>query len=714
MHKKQYKLQWQRINSNKIVSIAFMIIISSWVTFWQCETENREDIRICDELENCYTLMDRNLWATSNNILQQESLWCTYQRWNNHWFPIWCNTNNCNDQITESANTTLAVRNNKYNDKWYTDWNNFITWNPDYRSDRSHDWLRGWINDSEVNDRWEYLSEIDDVYDVDIFRQWPCPKWYHVPNLWEWTHVLDIINNDVSEINISNTSIYRDYTSGQIKLENLANFWTSSPVSSTSKAKAINKDWTIKNIDRSMWLQIRCFRNKRDAMVWVWTWTSDIVFFDTQVPSINKIQWEDITLLNYTGDTAIFKQQVKISENIRTWTDTSYLFLQACQDLRNSYLSLNWINTDLEINCILWYNMFNPRWQNILNIYVIWVVDNTKKEINNCSSLSDTDTWNTIQLNIEQDFVQDFSVNKSIYTEIISDFIYAPTRNNGWSEVWNYIYTEQHILSTNIDSDNTLIVTDEDLLHGRDIYLLSAEPLNEYDLTCNLVGWPEWLEINPNCKITANNTQNISMWIIHSCGSIWCENNTCTDWNGCRWNNQNWYKKIKAPFKYQNKLHISSTVLDTNQLQNWDTRIIRIALKENQGCFNRQDGTNSTYIKIKFKKILSPYKAWYLSWDNGWVRYTSKNLWNALKSWGKDIWFLRYISNPQTAKSWDYSWWNIDKINYEINFNTWVADENYHIVWGATIWSYNKQIIIIKPTFRKINPESYKFIFPKY
>ena len=448
-------------------------------------------------------------------------------------------------------------------------------------------------------------------------------------------------------------------------------------------------------------------------MVWVSDWITDTVFFDTQVPSINKIKEDDTVLLNYTWDTALFKQQVKISESIKTWTDISYLFLQACQDLRNSYLSLSWINTDLEINCILEYNMFKPWGQNVLNIYVIWIADNTKKTINSCSMLSTTDDGNTISLNIEQNFVQDFSVNKSVFTNIISDFIYAPTSTVQWDPIRNYIYTWQHSLSMKVDWD-TVIVTDEDLLHGRDIYILSAEPLAEDDLKCTIVEWPDWLEINPICKITKNSIQTISMWIIHSCWSIWCEDSTCKEWNKCRRNNPSKYKNIKAPFKYKNKVNISAITDNTYYLQSWDVRTIRIALNENQGCYNRQDGTNSTYVQIKFKKIISPYKAWYLSWDDGWIRYTSKNLWNAIKSWGKDIWFTWYISNPQTAKSWGYSWGNIDKINYEIKFNTWIADENYHIVWDSTIWSYNKQIIITKPTFNESNPEGYKFIFPTY
>lgn len=718
MIKRSNTITWSHPKTNKqkfmVIPILLFVVIFSWLwtVHWQCETE-REDIKICDNSNNCFTLMDRNLWAKSNDISTPESWWCTYQRWNNTWFPIWCKTDNCVDEVTENVTTTLATRNNKYNDIGYNEWKNFIIKSPDYRSDKSHDWIRGWITDNEENERWEILSEIDDVYDVDIFRQWPCPKWYHVPNLWERIHVLKLIDNDLSKINLNNISTYRNYENGNINIWEWANYRTSSPISNSQKAKAISEKWFIEEIDRSMWLHVRCFKNKRDAMVLVWTWISDIVFFDTQVPNISKVKWEYLTLLNYTGNTATFKQQLKISEKIKKGTDKSYLFLQACQDLRNSYLNLSWINTDLEIKCILDYNIFQPWRENILNIYVIWDADISKKKINDCSMLSRTDDGNTIHLNIEQNFVQDFSINKNVYTEIVSDFIYAPTRNIDWIFMRNYIYTWQHSLSTRIDWDK-IVVTDEDLLHGWDISLLSAEPLAENDIQCTIVEWPEWLDINPLCKITHKSITDIKMWSIHSCWSIECEDPNCAEWNKCWRNNPNKYKTIRAPFRYSNTLHISATTWNTYYLKSWDVRTIKISLKDSRGCYNRNDGTNSTYVQIKFKKIISPYKAWYLSWEDGWVRYTSKNLWTALKSWGKDIWFSRYISNPQSAKSWGYSWWVIDKINYEIRFNTWVTDENYHVQWNATIWSYNKQIIITKPTFNDANPEWYKFIFPTY
>jgi len=264
----------KNINNFMAIPVLLFIIIFTnlWTVYWQCETEKREDIRICDDSKNCFTLMDRNLWATTNDISKPESWWCSYQRWNNTWYPIWCDQNDCKDKVTEDVITTLAIRNNKYNDNWYTDWTNFIIKSSDYRSNKSHDWLRWWITDNEENEWWEILSELDDVYDVDIFRQWPCPNWYHVPNLWERIHVLNIINNDFSKININNISSYRDYLDGTIKIWEGANYWTSTPISDSQKAKSINEKWYIENTYRSMWLHIRCFKNKRDAMVWVSKW----------------------------------------------------------------------------------------------------------------------------------------------------------------------------------------------------------------------------------------------------------------------------------------------------------------------------------------------------------------------------------------------------------------------------------------------------------
>ena len=46
-----------------------------------------EDIMICNsDNTSCITLMDRNLWATTNDISKTWSYWYYFQWWNNYWF----------------------------------------------------------------------------------------------------------------------------------------------------------------------------------------------------------------------------------------------------------------------------------------------------------------------------------------------------------------------------------------------------------------------------------------------------------------------------------------------------------------------------------------------------------------------------------------------------------------------------------------------------
>lgn len=673
--------------------------------------------------ENFVVVADRNLWAN-----ERGANWYIYQWWNNYWFS----------EKNFKATKEFAIWNNKFNNVWYNFGDSFvIRTKGDYRSNNwHHDWLWWWTDDVEDNNRWMnlitwgtmYENTTYDVYDVDIFRQWPCPEWFHVPSYWDWLELLGYLTGywrSISELDFPNEIVFRNFEEWHIEHSDNYMVWTSSPVRDSKMAIAVTKSGYRVDVSRSMWLQVRCFQNKRDAMVWVTDMWSDVVFYDTEKPSIQK--WSrlgtNFTLLDGSGSIE-FKQPIKLEDFVKWRGEKGYLYLSACTNWENSLntsdLKLSGFNNvDLGIECDLEVKAvnFDPRAYSVLHIYATWdIIGNNT--ISSCAILGSTDDKNRIYLNVLANFVKDFATNKSLFTGIMSDFIYAPTEYNG-NPIWNYIYTWSHVLNTWIDWDE-YIVTDDDLILWWYADLLSAQPISSDNLECFVITWSSSLALsglNPKCEVVSTSKLDwVQMWIIHSCWSINCESRWCYDWVWCRWNHESSYEKINAPFLYTNKLHITWT-WNTYQLTSGDVWTIKISLKNKvwQSCYSRNDWTNSTYVQIRFKKIISPYKAWYLSGDVWWVRYTQKNLWNAIASWWQDKWIKWYISNVQTIKSWNMSWWALGKVNYMINLSQPVADENYNIGWEATVGDYRAEINIQRPTSdNEENPDAYKSRFPSY
>jgi len=132
-----------------------------------------QDITICNDKASCITLMDRNLWATTNDITQKGSYWYYFQWWNNYWF----NARSLNGEVWQ-VDTSQYWPNNPYNSDVFLYWYNSrdSVWN---------DNLRWWSWDSENNHRWR-----DNRHTTVEDRQWPCPKWYHVPSIWERNELL--------------------------------------------------------------------------------------------------------------------------------------------------------------------------------------------------------------------------------------------------------------------------------------------------------------------------------------------------------------------------------------------------------------------------------------------------------------------------------------------------------------------------------------------
>lgn len=120
---------------------------------------------------------------------------------------------------------------------------------------------------------------------------------------------------------------------------------------------------------------------------------------------------------------------------------------------------------------------------------------------------------------------------------------------------------------------------------------------------------------------------------------------------------------------------------------------------------------NDEYIMIKIVDRKTPFKVW-IKWQEMEYYWT---IFDAVTSTSWDNSFFFYITHPQRINiEWGLKSWMIWDISYEINFNTWVADEFYYITWESTVNWYKETIWIKRPTFNYANPKGYLFNFPDY
>ena len=209
------------------------------------------------------TIMDRNLWATASGTwcssTGMESCWYHFQWWNNYGFEA--NTWNKRD-FPNNEHTT------EYSHKRATDWQ--------WHTSTYYNWI--WITQNprntwaQVNDNLWWWSKTSNL---DIDRQWPCPKWYHVPDNNERNFVLQLLDiwedwiklRETLKLPFSSMRYYSDYYFW--KCWSFWYYWSSSPYPSYNySAYSIYFDWNSsrwvrinRTNNRSDWNSVRCFKN---------------------------------------------------------------------------------------------------------------------------------------------------------------------------------------------------------------------------------------------------------------------------------------------------------------------------------------------------------------------------------------------------------------------------------------------------------------------
>ena len=253
-----------------------------------------------------FTIMDRNLWAsiswtTCNTTNATWACGYLYQWWNNYWFPISANASSILTWV--GLTWDESYNNNGYVSKKFV---NGISFDGDVWSDSTHhDWLWWWANDvnyaSTKNSNWLYW---DDGWDRNL-RQWPCPEWWHVPSVWEWSMLVDYwyYTNYTAHPSVSSHLYYfSDATKRQAFMDyfyipfaglrydsdaslydqgSYGNYWSSSPISASSdNARYLKLDSSSVSAgnddNRANGRSVRCFK---DSYVAPKTYTLE---FDSQ------------------------------------------------------------------------------------------------------------------------------------------------------------------------------------------------------------------------------------------------------------------------------------------------------------------------------------------------------------------------------------------------------------------------------------------------
>ena len=393
-----YTFNFQDLLGNTGSTDAIVTWIISWDNTTYFDTEWNKfiwnDLTICNPntSRECITMMDRNLWATTNDISKTWSYWYHYQWWNNHGFSIWsgCRStmSQCSDEVTYNAVIGQTNADGFWPDmpyssgvfyKWHIDWTSGINYN-----------LRWWSGDSANNNYWYDI--INKVATNMIWRQWPCPEWYHIPSMWERFKLLEYWKLDNNITGFNNYSLYSSIVvrkfqedfkipfAGVRYYENAktwavwqkAYLWSSSP-------SYVDNMIHIQSSSISFWVHsgaygesIRCFKNSSN------TWNTFSISFDND---INPWEYTTFTVRamkdwisysNYTG-TVIFTLSNKdwglINKKNYTFSNSWRYTFEASDLWRKTFYS--WLKINEEWTYVLEVNWLNDgfKWSTTINVW---------------------------------------------------------------------------------------------------------------------------------------------------------------------------------------------------------------------------------------------------------------------------------------------------------------------------------------------------------
>ena len=261
---KKVSYDWDTCINDKIIEIAD----GETSTVIQSFEQEYKDLDLYflswDWTQSHLTLMDRNIWAISNDITTTDSYWYIYQWWNNYWF-----TPTSMSTLSESYNSTQVEKSiwskyvpSKYaRNIWSTSFYNRMAWANYW------DWIWWWTWDTTSANGASTTKE---------WRQWPCPEWYYIPSTKDWSNIKTIRWSTTltggnwkqfSSDFLMPFAWYRNRDTSVYTVGTYGYYWSSSPEESYS----VNNVWFLKIIASNITLEnssyrsyghsVRCFKN---------------------------------------------------------------------------------------------------------------------------------------------------------------------------------------------------------------------------------------------------------------------------------------------------------------------------------------------------------------------------------------------------------------------------------------------------------------------
>ncbi len=250
---------------------------TQWVEWEDFEALN---VKASDWETVLFTIMDRNLGATEP-WTWVDSYGYFYQWWNNYGFS--------SEAWTYPANSGTELVDITW--EWYGPWKYYSSDKFIMRTSNPRRWDTDESNETYAQ-YWNLnLWWWEHVYNSDVDRQWPCPSWYHVPDIFEWHAAKDLwCKQKMNNVGCFNWNIFRDdlllpaaglrdSSSAGVNYQNHTNpynyggyYWSSSPANTSNSASfafrfeesyfAPISQWSL---SRTYGYSVRCFKNSQDT-----------------------------------------------------------------------------------------------------------------------------------------------------------------------------------------------------------------------------------------------------------------------------------------------------------------------------------------------------------------------------------------------------------------------------------------------------------------
>ena len=185
-------LWWAEIWDIKTYWWKEITVLYSWEWWEIIHDITNQEITLTKSNWQSITIMDRNVWATKyyneSWATANDWNWSLFQWWNNYWFT------NIPSTSKDTVDTTWYSWRNPYSNNVVITSNKHPTTSAFYKPD--------WSSPSNSELWWSNT-------DTGISKQWPCPEWYHIPNVYE---ALNLLNTWSSITWVDRTSYWYNHS----------------------------------------------------------------------------------------------------------------------------------------------------------------------------------------------------------------------------------------------------------------------------------------------------------------------------------------------------------------------------------------------------------------------------------------------------------------------------------------------------------------------